>query len=137
MRYFMEKKLPLNNDEHEKKPLFFQKRDAILVLVILVIAAAIFAFYQFTKEKGATAVITVGLNTQTQEIFTYPLNEDQRIDLTGGKLPVHLQIENDKIRFINSECSDHNCEGFGWLQNQGEWAACLPAGVVVQIQSNK
>ncbi|MEG1367339.1 MAG: NusG domain II-containing protein [Oscillospiraceae bacterium] len=38
------------------------------------------------------------------------------------------------MRFINSVCPDHVCEGFGWLSQEEDHAVCAPARVVVSIE---
>ena len=35
---------------------------------------------------------------------------------------------------VNSPCPDHLCEGFGILQNAGDWAACMPARTSITIE---
>lgn len=124
-----------NSSSNQKMPKLFQKRDLWIIGGIVLLAAILLAVYQINKDEGATATVTIGLSTGTQETMTLDLNKDQIIDIDTADLPVHLEIKNGRIRFINSECEDHNCENFGWLQNQGEWAACLPAGVVVRINN--
>jgi len=34
---------------------------------------------------------------------------------------------------LDSQCPDHVCEQFGWLDKDGAWAACVPAGVYVVV----
>ncbi len=38
------------------------------------------------------------------------------------------------IAFLDSQCPDHVCEQFGWLDKDGAWAACVPAGVYVVVE---
>lgn len=112
---------------------FFRKRDLILIAAVLALAAGFFVYRRFTATTGTAAQITVGLISQEQTIALYNLDQDRSIEITNASLPVHLEVKGGKIRFVGSECPDHDCEGFGWLRNEGDWAACLPAGVVVRI----
>lgn len=116
-----------------KPPKFIQKRDFIIIGIILALAAGIFAFYALTKSMGNTVKITIGLTTQDQIVETYSLDKNQIIEFESQGIPVQLEIKNGKIRFIHSQCPDHNCETFGWLQNEGDWAACIPASVVIHV----
>ena len=50
-----------------------------------------------------------------------------------GYYTIHLQVEDGGIRFVDSPCPDHLCEGFGVLRRAGDWAACLPARASVTI----
>ena len=45
-----------------------------------------------------------------------------------------LQVKDGAIAFLDSQCPDHICEQFGWLDKDGAWAACVPAGVYVVVQ---
>ena len=47
---------------------------------------------------------------------------------------MELEVKEGKIRFINSVCPDHVCEGFGWLSKEEDKAVCAPARVVVSIE---
>ncbi|MDL2324481.1 NusG domain II-containing protein [Ruminococcaceae bacterium OttesenSCG-928-A16] len=112
---------------------FFRKTDLTFIGIILAIAVGLFAFWQLNKTTGATAQVTVGLTPSGQTVTSYALNKNQVIHIDTADLPVQLEVLDGKIRFINSVCPDHNCEAFGWLQHEGDWAACLPAGVVVRM----
>ncbi len=48
--------------------------------------------------------------------------------------PVTLEVSEGRIRFINSRCPDHICEGYGWLSKEHDQAVCMPAGVVVSVE---
>ena len=50
-----------------------------------------------------------------------------------GGYVVHLQVKDGAVAFQDSQCPDHVCEQFGWLSEEGAWAACVPAGVYVQL----
>ena len=50
-----------------------------------------------------------------------------------GSYVVHLQVKDGTISFQDSQCPDHVCEQFGQLSEEGAWAACVPAGVYVQL----
>lgn len=62
-----------------------------------------------------------------------PLNEDNIYYIDTEKFPVTLQVEGGAVRFINSQCPDHLCEGFGYISHEGETAICMPAGVAVMV----
>ncbi len=63
-----------------------------------------------------------------------PLDKDAVYHYEGN-YPVELVVEDGTIRFANARCPDHDCERFGRLSKPGEWAACLPAQVVVRLPS--
>ena len=63
------------------------------------------------------------------ETITLPLDKDGTYEISEGKLPVTLEVSEGRIRFINSRCPDHICEGYGWLSKEHDQAVCMPAGV--------
>ena len=44
-----------------------------------------------------------------------------------------LEISDHRIRFLSSDCPDHLCMGFGWLDHQPQSAVCMPNRVSVTI----
>ena len=68
------------------------------------------------------------------ETITLPLDKDGTYEISEGKLPVTLEVSEGRIRFINSRCPDHICEGYGWLSKEHDQAVCMPAGVVVSVE---
>lgn len=69
----------------------------------------------------------------------------QRIDLQGHHyLHVHghlgdsvLEIDNGRIRFLNSPCQNKLCIHSGWLQQAGDFSVCLPNQVSIQLQGTE
>ena len=111
-----------------QKRKFLGRRDLIALAVLLALAAVIGIFY-LTRGNGAVATVTVD-GGQTRQIH---LNKDAVYHIDDAALPVTLEVKDGKIRFINSECPDHLCEGFGFIGSEGEYAICMPAGVSVNI----
>ena len=62
-----------------------------------------------------------------------PLDKDYDYLYDVGSYVVHLQVKDGTISFQDSQCPDHVCEKFGQLSEEGAWAACVPAGVYVQL----
>jgi hypothetical protein len=63
------------------------------------------------------------------------LYQAQHIKVPGPLGESELEIRNGKIRFISSPCTLKQCIHYGWLTNGGEFNACLPNLVSVQILS--
>lgn len=106
------------------KPQF--KQNLLFISIILILAGFLFFFY---SKKGNVATVTFPDWEQIQ----IPLNKNKQYDFEVGNYSVHLLVENQTISFINSECPDHLCEGFGKISNVDQMATCLPAGVAVII----
>ena len=93
-------------------------KNLIFAAVILVLAAALYFGVRAAhsgKGNGLQAVV------------------DYLYDV--GNYVVHLQVKDGAIAFLDSQCPDHVCEQFGWLDKDGAWAACVPAGVYVVVET--
>ncbi len=114
---------------------FFKKRDLWVVAVVLVAALGLWLGLRAVNDgtaPGQTAVVTIGFGAG-QTTRQLDLSADGVVAIDAA-LPVQLEVKDGAVRFVDSVCPDHDCEGFGWLRSEGDWAACLPAGVVVYIE---
>lgn len=122
-----------DKENKTKERVFFRKRDIAILLAVVVAAGIFYGVWQHFAKPGAVAQITVLTPGGQQQSYTLPLNTDTLYTVPGTEFPVTLQVENGRVRFVDSQCPDHLCEGFGWLENEGEEAICLPAGVWVRV----
>lgn len=109
---------------------FIKKGDIIIVAVILLVAA-VFAFWSNSKTESLQAVITVDGETvktvdlaNIKEKFTFIPATDPRVVITA---------ENGEIRFESAECEDKLCVACGNLSKHGDTAVCLPSKTVITI----
>lgn len=82
------------------------------------------------KGGGLQAVVDFGDGITE----TLPLDTDHDYLYDVGDYVVHLQVKDGAVAFLDSQCPDHVCEQFGWLDKDGAWAACIPAGVYVVVE---
>lgn len=115
---------------------YFKKTDLIIVAVLLFISAMIwFTYDYFTADKSAKAEIyyysklvkTVDLNKGVEETFSISQNKD---------VVFHLS-KDGRIQFEKSNCPDQVCIHAGKLGTVGQYAACLPNGIVLKIVPKK
>ncbi len=80
---------------------------------------------------GLYAQVTV----QGEAVMEIPLDQETEIwDLWEDYgVPVQLERDQGRIRFINVECPDHICEKTGWLSMAHQSAVCMPNRTVVTI----
>lgn len=106
------------------------RKNLLFAAAVLAVAGALFLFR--SHGRGAWAEVTLP-DGSTRSV---PLDENARYDIPAENgITVHLVVEDGGIRFADPECPDHRCAGFGVLQNEDDWAACLPARVSVLITS--
>ena len=104
---------------------------ADITLLLLTIFALPFVYLHYWQpiSTGTTVRILHG-ETLVRELA---LNKDQEITVEGTLGVSRLQIENGKIRFTESPCSAKVCIHKGWLSHSGDFNACLPNRVSIEI----
>lgn len=60
-------------------------------------------------------------------------NTQKTIRLAGKATDVVIEIDGERMRFVESECPDHTCENTGWISRVGQTAVCLPNRVMIKI----
>lgn len=106
------------------------KKNLIFAVLVLALAGGLFLWQQSRAGVGVTALLEYGDNGETLSI---PLDKPCRYDVDTGVLTIHLEVADGAVRFVESPCPDHVCEGFGWLRQEGDWAACLPAKAMLTV----
>lgn len=112
------------------------KRDIILVLSMVIIAAAAFLIINFAvKKDGSYAVIKVDGNV----IKTLDLNSGETtIEVNGYQGGVNKVVINDgKVSMTEADCLDELCVKTGKISRVGETIVCLPHRVVVEIKGSQ
>lgn len=97
----------------------------------VILLAALGLFLLRSREPGLYARVDFGMGVVEQ----LPLAEDKDYFYEVGGYVVHLQVKDGAIAFLDSQCPDGVCEQFGWLQEEDQWACCMPAGVFVTIEA--
>lgn len=105
------------------------KKNLIFTIILLVVAAGLFLWQRSTAVTGPRAELSYGKDKSV----ILSLSKDGFHDISTGKYTVHLEVKEGRIRFVDSPCPDHLCEAFGWLQNENDWAACLPAEAILTV----
>lgn len=110
---------------------FFRRKD-LLVIAALFLVAGVWLAISLLRPAGPSAVVS-RVGDEPETVQTIRLDRDA-IYMIEAQLPVTLEVMDGAIRFTHSQCPDHLCEGYGWLWREGDWAACLPAGIVVRVE---
>lgn len=111
---------------------YFKKTDMIILIGIIALSAAVWGIYNHSDQENrmkaeiyyySELVETVDLSTGEGRTFSIPQNEN---------VVFHL-YEDGSIAFEESDCRDKVCIHAGKLKRAGEFAACLPNGIVLKI----
>lgn len=105
--------------------------DNIVVIAALILLLALYQAYWGQGSYGAQASIYAGGKFLT----TVNLYQNREMEVKGPLGVSRLQIEDGKIRFVDSPCTTKVCIRQGWIESGGESAICLPNGISVQIES--
>lgn len=111
------------------------KRDIILVLSLVFIAAAAFLIINYgVKKKGNYVVIKV----DGQVVKTLELNGETSIEVNGYQGGVNkIVIKDGKVSMTDADCPDKLCVKTGKISKTGETIVCLPHRVVVEIKGSQ
>ncbi len=111
-----------------------KRSDVFVIFLTVLLVFSSFLFFHYGPKQAPSAVITV--DGKVEKVIDFTLQEDCIITLDTEPV-VTLQVKDNKIRFIDSECPDHTCEKMGFLNAVGDTAACIPAKVIVTIDGTK
>ncbi len=102
--------------------------DVILIVAILFIS---FVFLHSSSISNATVVIQY----KNKIIGEYPLNTDKKIQFKGDLGKMEIEIKNNKVRMIESNCPLHLCIKEGWVNSPSMPIVCVPNKVIVYIKN--
>ncbi len=115
---------------------YFKKTDLLIIAALVLISVISYAVYMaFSDSNSSVAEIycygelvhTVDLNRKEDQTFSIPENPN---------VIFHL-YEDGGICFEKSDCPDKVCINTGILRKGGEFAACIPNGILLKIKSKK
>ncbi len=107
------------------------KKDLLLIVAVLIIAAAGFLINNRIHKKPA-AYVEISVDTRT--VATYDLNKDMDLVLetyNGGTN--HLIIQNGQVWISEASCPDKVCIHQGHISMNGELIVCLPNRMIAKV----
>lgn len=112
-----------------KKIKLFKKTDLIVVAVVLLIALALFIPSLFKNDRLTAEIFADGKIIETIE-----LDEVGKAYKLTPKDGTEIEVDKGRIRFCSACCKDELCIKSGWLDKNGQTAACLPERIVISIR---
>lgn len=111
---------------------FFRKTDLIIIAIIVALAGCGLLLRNIlADDEGIRAEIYY--YSQLLEVVDLEKDKGKEIVIPQNNNVVIRVDEEGKIAFISSDCPDQVCVKTGKLHRAGEYAACLPNGVIVKI----
>jgi len=114
-------------DENRKT---MSRRERFVVIAFSLLLCGVCVGMAFYRSSSANVEITVnGSHYRTISLGGVISEYDIHID---ADYPVTLHVSREGVRFVDSQCPDKLCEGFGCVPRDSASAVCLPAKVVVR-----
>lgn len=105
------------------------RADIVLLVLAILTLPLVYLYYWQPTTAGTTVRIMRG-ETLVEELA---LNKDRQISVNGPLGVSRLQIKNGKVRFTASPCTGKVGIHAGWLSHSGDFTACLPNRISIQI----
>lgn len=113
------------------------KRGDFIMLGLAGIAGVALLGWRVLSRRGVDKEEKIAIVSRNgKEVTRIDLNQVKKYEqvvLEDGGIPVIIEVEPGRIRFQASECPDQICVKTGWISNQGQSAACLPAKTIITI----
>jgi hypothetical protein len=106
-----------------------KKADWILLAFVAILLPSLYATLWHGSDPGETVrIVAAGHNP-----VSLPLDRNQRLSVQGAIGTSVIEVRNGKARFVSSPCAGKVCIHSGWLHSGGEFAACLPNRISIEI----
>jgi hypothetical protein len=103
--------------------------------VILIVSILTVSLFFLHSTSISNPVVIIQHNNKV--IGEYPLNVDKKVYFNGSLGKMGIEIKNNKVRMIESNCPLHLCMKEGWVDKPSQPIICVPNKVVVYIKSSE
>ena len=118
----------------QSKAKWIRPGDWFIIAFVLILAGAILVFLFFSSQSKTNYCI---IQQDDVIIETVPLGKGIHKTISvNGIYQNKIEIDNDRVRFLSSDCPNRFCEHTGWISKAYQSAVCLPNHVIVKIVSN-
>ncbi len=114
-----------------------KRRVVPAILMLLLGALLIFAGVRGRQRAPKGSVLTVtsigeAQNKVVAEVVLSP-TEKRTIRVEGPLGITTIEVDGARAHVVSSPCPDKICIRMGWLERAGDYAACLPNRVLVEV----
>ena len=106
-------------------------RPGDFAVIFLCLALAVVSFVLIRAHSGGKKVLVI--QSMGKE-YTYPLDQDAAYQIQGRLGISVIEVSEGNVRFLESPCPTKSCVQHAAISAVGDWSACLPNEVLVQIQ---
>jgi len=105
-----------------------------IIIVIIVSALTFFAAYTaYMKPQGNAQILIQGQGRE----WTFPIDAEETIVVSGPIGNTIIKLKENSAWIESSPCDNQTCVAEGSVSKQGQWAACLPNGVLLIVEGKK
>lgn len=111
---------------------FAKKADIVIIAVLLAAALLSYVIYDHFAE-GKKVKAEIYYYSELVETVDLNMGKDMTFSIPQEPHVIFHLYEDGNIRFEESDCPDKVCINTGKLNKAGQYAACLPNGIVLKI----
>jgi hypothetical protein len=106
-----------------------------LDLVALAAALAVIALVSVRAYGRSSGAAMVHVRGPKQE-WVFPLDQDRTLSVRGPLGDTVVELRGGQARVLSSPCAEKICVRTGPIARPGQWIACLPNRVFLDIQGS-
>ena len=110
-----------------------KKKDGILILILLLIAGALYLVFLLIPRKEAFYAVA---KVDGREVGRWKLAEDTEADIDTSFGHNRIHIENGTVFMIEADCPDGYCKEQHAIGENGGSIICLPHHLVIETQGS-
>lgn len=108
----------------------FTKLDLFLYLIVF--SLIIYLIINADRD-GKSDFVTIKTESGN---YRYNLDKDQIHTFSGPVGETIIEIKDNKVHILSSDCHNKTCVESGYIENGGQTLVCLPNKIVVKIEGN-
>ncbi|NLJ45770.1 MAG: NusG domain II-containing protein [Treponema sp.] len=119
-----------------ERPFLVKPRKLRITLVdaAVVLAALSVVFLSSLGAVDAAGEPRVVIADSTGQEWIYPLDADREIGIRGPLGTTTVHIHDGGVAIESSPCPNQTCVAAGFINQPGQWVACLPNQVFVRVE---
>ena len=106
-------------------------RKADIVLFFCLIFLGILSIFIVRQISGNGDSVEITVNGSLYGV--YPLSVDRTLEVSTEFGKNVVVISENSVQITESDCPNHDCEGFGKIRTSGQTIICIPNRLVVAI----
>lgn len=110
-----------------------RKRIRILDIGVILLSIAVLGAFSYHVYGNRSKEAALYIQNESK-VWIYPLDKEQELDIPGPLGVTHVHIKDGATFVESSPCRDKICIYMGKISRNGEWIACLPNRVFLQVQ---